>query len=513
LASILGVPKIKFYLDRLLENNYIKLTATSIFYLDSEEYHSGRCRYQLSANVNKTLTEKFYAFNPNPSIDYFLRLNWQGEAKYFGNQIELLGPYLSLFRQAQKQSLSYSVIALSEIISDIALSLGFWGLRQQILLKTAQVPLLSSDRAKIYFDLGLQEICMGDYEKSLRHLELASQMQTEQDSSKGAYFIDHYNFINHYKRLASQKLRAIGSFHKTIEAKSYSADSPKVLSNLNRYIPSTGRQRLVSNFKVNRKFLLFALKWTMATMGASALVYGWLTLMRQQFLGVGRVPPGGHVASPIKMGQISDEISPIAQTKAEIEPTFNDLKNIDLPTLDEPRVDAQSQKFISRLPVMPGINYTNSQQTDFAQESSPQLPRQNVTVTSSEKILSPQIETGTNSPSPLGSQTNYAQNTEIASQDLALENSTNSAGLDEANVLTNAPNNFPGSNNSTLRSSTDSGVQNGQHQILSSLNESEDTLSDSMCSFLVSELDHARSNTNQNPEMYIRLLEEGNCQL
>ncbi len=507
LASILGIPDLKVELSKLLQKAYIKITNPSLLDRESQNCHARKYRYQLSSNIAKTLKDHdFYTFNLIPSINYFLKFNCQDNTPSFNNLLEQLGPCLLLFKQAQKQNLNYSVLALGKAISDIASSLGFWELRKQILSDTAKLTFLDTNKTRLFSIIGLQEICMANFENSLRYFELASQTRPVKGSSNSP------DLLNYYKQLASQGAKKLDRYTKFINShcEDNRYQSAPRNSNLGTTYSPPSKERKCLGSKASRSFFYTSLRWAGAVIGTIGLIYLWLVFMQQQIQGNSQVPLKQD--KTIQTGKFNGSPNSLKHIGPDITSTFYTLNERTSLLSDESFSKAESQEITSRLPVITESRVTTNQPAEITQERLSQSFRRNTTMSSSKQTSAlPRVEQS-NSPLPSEQDATAVRNLEIAPQDLTSEENNNSTDSSLSDNSTNTLNHVMISNNVPLVNSIIYETQGEQPQNLADVNRSEDNLSESMCSFLISELNLAKLNSNQNPAIYRRLIEDGNCQ-
>ena len=497
LSSLIGIRNLKDVLETLRLNEYVKLCITSHFNTGSVHPRKDNIRYKLSGNVAKTLKENISIFNLNSTIDYFLGLQWHKDACDFERLVDRLCPLVSLFRQTSAQHKNSSALALGNTISDICLSLGFWGMRRNILLQNAQMTLINDKRSKIYFDLGLQEMCTANYKDSMHHLESSAQIQKDLGNIQGL------EFITSYKDLAAEKLSFSRRSEYSLEneGNSEKAKGSRIGHNLKLLLHS-GRQQKDLSENQKRATKPSSFRWILAGVGVSALLIALFLMLEKQFQGIASLITQEAVA--MQESNVADDLLQASLNEGRLSSTFRGLNKISLDqTNDSIKVGTSQPNAQSKETVLPGPTPT------YAQKEAGQKVTEKKTQTR-EAALSLR-----NTP---------VTRVEIRREPASARQSTGSVAeieaqsADEKITLTSSSRPTETVNHEDNHQMPDTAVIEPQLAVDNRPNSQpaapsnpDNTLSASMCSLMTQELRRAERSESQNPEMYRRLISEGNC--
>jgi hypothetical protein len=276
LSFILGVKELKSTLESLRINCYLKYSNLLVTSFGPFGDNSDEIRYKLSGNIAETIRGQKFLVNIDPSLNYFLTL-YQKPEQVMGLSLDAVTPLMALFKQSLQQSKNYSGIVLGNVLSDVCLSHGCWGIRKAIILEISQVTLLNARKARLFFDLGLQEVCTANYQEALKFLNLASKIHDELGNTEDVELIDAY------KKDAVQKLTVESSKVMPVETIGHRRKLKRPLSYRYAFPALPGQKFPWQKPKINQRSGNLSLRLMVVALGTGAIVYSLLNLIYRQF--------------------------------------------------------------------------------------------------------------------------------------------------------------------------------------------------------------------------------------
>jgi hypothetical protein len=478
MKSILQMPDLGTALVALLQSSYLSYVAVSPDSIDSSKTGSWEASFSLTSNIDQALESEGFLFDIRSSLIYFLSLNWGEIVTSYDFSASDIAPLVMLFRQSVRQSNAYSIIALGNVLSLACLRLGLWGMRKKILLIMLDWTFELSSKITTLLSLGLQELCMSNYEESSEYL---TQARSLCNGSGERYFL---STIELYLDLVTQLKNSCKSYGTVIASAEQEQDVP--ISYSGKSFASSDRATDKSDRKAKKPMQRPLIRYGLLALSVGLISYTLFGFLLSKWNGL-----AGSQFYKFTAIERLNGLTGLDKLAGDYTSIF--FSNVSIITDHKALFSAQNSsqpRSESLLATQKnGKSSINgfSALVDLLPKDAPRYSAQN----------------GVSLPATTSPSANLEEEVEGDTTNV------NDVGYDANPVeVSYVP-------ESTLSSSIGRNIGNREREVsvsdASLARYPEPSLSKSMCRFLVSELAMAEQTSNQNPDMYRLLLDEGNC--
>jgi hypothetical protein len=340
-------------------------------------------------------------------------------------------------------------------------------------------------------------MCTANYKDSMHHLESSAQIQKDLGNIQGL------EFITSYKDLAAEKLSFSRRSEYSLEneGNSEKAKGSRIGHNLKLLLHS-GRQQKDLSENQKRATKPSSFKWILAGVGVSALLIALFLMLEKQFQGIASLITQDAVA--MQKSNVADDLLQASLNEGRLSSTFRDLNKISLDqTNDSMKGGTTQPKAQSQETILPGPIPTYAQKK-AGQKVAEKKTQTRVAALSLRNTPVTRVESR-GEPASARQSTGSVAEIEAQSADEKIPSTSSPRPPETVNHEDNHQ--MP----DTAVIEPQLAVDNRPNSQPEAPSNPDNTLSASMCSLMTQELRRAERSESQNPEMYRRLISEGNC--